>query len=1591
MNLEKPWEHEEMAELIVKILVSCPDLMKCVVANVEPYLEPRVSNRWMKTMNFVKQIVQSMSPEQHLKPYADGLTVHQLTLIIQTLTLPSPVLKAVGSGMLQNKYLIIRYEALSLLLVMLRQFSDFITSVKRWNLIDDSTLHALKQSIMKQLPNNEMMISLWKLSSFEEDEEEDSPQLTDALPEPSISSYLLSVIDLLLFYNECFPHMLDIPSSTNFLADIENIALNEEAQESVALLQERILQLLITLDSFAFTPDKDMFRSAVHRLSNLADFPSVAIPLQARNILCTLLINTGLFEGVLNEVFVWLHCFLATPADHRQSVVKLLVDAVVCVCKDPARYTDYISQSEEVGEDTNQTLDKSQIEDVFDELLETSENEVNEDGFEDVVPNSMVILSPLLPGVLETAAIESEDYQTDGVKYFISCVIIHLLHSQTSPETLLHLVERWPMSVPSAVMTYIKGWSSEGTPQPLKKPFGSKSTESKLSVALLQHSGSSVDHILGLDVSEKSLENENRTLVSVQMASELYSKRQFCTQDPVHLLLLYKLSVFHMVQLASHGKLTETLRDKCKDALISLLSAVSHVDNHSDRAVLTSSKEVLGLLDGKQLLIHCLQHTFTHPCLVQFFSPVHRKKQSVQKLVTELVLELVKLSSQSKNNIINLSGFFRPFKQKLIHQIIRKLNKFDKNKMSSFDVNDIVAMVEIFELNFFDVVKLMENMVKLPVEALVSSDGDLPSFSLWGHLLVHLTKRFVTLHKPMKSTMVTIIANYLASKQQHLYLMLLEEHFLQYLEQFPHHLEHIPTRLLHSLLQQQPVHSSTVKLCVLLLNRKSVLIHDFISFVRQSKSLRQNSTLLFPLLSVAFDYGAPIEQTVLNKIYSQCSSEIQTAVLEPSKASWWLKCHSDVAVQLLEKCMDTEVAKDLCHKFKSTVTKSLKYEDFHVTILKCIFAKNRVNDEESQLNFVLLLLEMLINSSQEGILDEKRVEHVCQILQDSVGLLNDSTALQKSSEWSACIKMSLKFGLQTQQDTKGMLLETLGKLCDIIYRSNIKEPDVNKMFQWTLSHSEFLTVMLGTAQKKAKILALLLILVQKDPSVMSASHVPVFLSSYNATLELSDQLVLQLLQIYEAEGVSLYEYRPYLWGEAAVSHYSVKSKVGLSLWRQPQTGQVLDLLEMDTVLDTLKNFPLGRGLEASQIYKDICTCKVYDPAFFLPLFTHLLAPASIVQTHKFICSGGLALTLASLGSSCEETRAAAYQVVSKLYFHEEAIRRAKGRLLGLQFLDAIRNGVANITNTSKYPQLSSIITTFLAQTSLILPETHHAMYIPLQNFIIAKSSLDVNTVPEFFTFFHSSEIEYRMYRLWILQIIRDGMKSDKDFQVSERSVVLKLLMSFYSSVLADDDVKKLILEVIESVVRIPGPAEVLVSKNGLISWLHQIIRHLTPDDIILTSATINVVHSLWNTFCCSSESKSPGDIKRKSLVLQHLPRHILLLMSNLLSKVGLKLTLTDLRKFLHTINSVLSFENTKATCSIINTQKMFEILQVSKAVVGSVSDCEDLLMYGCKFAQPSKGTSSTLTADSDSEQAVCYLRSIIMRWLQKMFNSHAPT
>ena len=201
--------------------------------------------------------------------------------------------------------------------------------------------------------------------------------------------------------------------------------------------------------------------------------------------------------------------------------------------------------------------------------------------------------------------------------------------------------------------------------------------------------------------------------------------------------------------------------------------------------------------------------------------------------------------------------------------------------------------------------------------------------------------------------------------------------------------------------------------------------------------------------------------------------------------------------------------------------------------------------------------------------------------------------------------------------------------------------------------------------------------------------------------------------------------------------------------------------------------------------------------------------------------------------------------------------------------------------------------------------------------------------------------------------------------------------------------QKLILEVIESTVKIPTSAELLVCTNGLISWLHQTVRGLSQADTVLISTTIDVLSAFRTAFFNSLELKDGHRDKKKSSVVHHLPHHILLLLLDLLPKLGSKLAVADLRKYLHIMQAVISFENTKAMCSLICTQKMFEIVQRSKEILGSVADCEDLLVYGCKFALATQGEGSKCGLGTDNEQAGCYLRNVTIEWLQRMHHGQA--
>lgn len=127
---------------------------------------------------------------------------------------------------------------------------------------------------------------------------------------------------------------------------------------------------------------------------------------------------------------------------------------------------------------------------------------------------------------------------------------------------------------------------------------------------------------------------------------------------------------------------------------------------------------------------------------------------------------------------------------------------------------------------------------------------------------------------------------------------------------------------------------------------------------------------------------------------------------------------------------------------------------------------------------------------------------------------------------------------------------------------------------------------------------------------------------------------------------------------------------------------------------------------------------------------------------------------------------------------------------------------------------------YLARMALILTHPNHVMYVPLSQHLLAKSSLDFGTIPELYTFLHSSDVNYKDHRSFILELLKDGLRTDKDYLDFERSMAFKLFMELYSSCLCDNETKIFVLNIISAACKIPIGVKMLCENHALLSILH---------------------------------------------------------------------------------------------------------------------------------------------------------------------------
>ncbi|XP_044738920.1 nucleolar pre-ribosomal-associated protein 1 [Chrysoperla carnea] len=451
---------------------------------------------------------------------------------------------------------------------------------------------------------------------------------------------------------------------------------------------------------------------------------------------------------------------------------------------------------------------------------------------------------------------------------------------------------------------------------------------------------------------------------------------------------------------------------------------------------------------------------------------------------------------------------------------------------------------------------------------------------------------------------------------------------------------------------------------------------------------------------------------------------------------------------------------------------------------------------------------------------------------------------------------------------------------------------IETIYEMIQMHSEFLDVMLDTKNYKLKIelLKLIIILIKYNKKIINTQLIPILLGAYNCTINESDQLILAILYLFEQNSINFDKYKPFLWGELAITHYSVRHNIETAIWRQPRMQNVLELIQMDVVYNTIMNFDWKRSFGALDdgdivkindinLYEDRYVenkhrkrlhrlrhlgvgedfeknVQIYDLNFFLPLFSQLLSSESFVKCYLFTQHGCLALTLLSLASKCPLVRQAGYNVLARFYFHLESSINSRNSKLWIEFINRVRCGLVKLqektkqkdTDTYRIPVICAV---FLARSAIIMNQPLNPLYMAINNFIFVKSVIDFTIIPEFLQMFHSPEIEYNIHRNWILQVIRDGFKTNLDFQIMRKSMAYKMILDFYSCTFATDETKLLILQILEKSTQISYVTKYLLFEIGILSWMNNILHNFHKTDteqIHLILKIINNIYLLINEF-----------------------------------------------------------------------------------------------------------------------------------------------
>uniref|UniRef100_A0A673W779 URB1 ribosome biogenesis homolog n=1 Tax=Salmo trutta TaxID=8032 RepID=A0A673W779_SALTR len=1505
VGLKQATEDDLVSDLVVNILRVSPDILPRFFKETLYSFTPRLKSAWTDNIALLKKIYESQPEVSKAFQTREVVPLPRLLSMVLVTSLPPVCNKAFFTqGINVSLRATSRHTTLSLMSFLLKRAQrnmELCLDRSVWlasDLYSPATMEDFTQqyreALGKVLPDMTSIVSKWQSltkkdkGGKEGKKEGDVKEEATKVEQPEVILLKALILQVMCLYQKVVPHLVS-QSKFDFSKLLKGIVSEKGMREEVPpVLQHQILQLALDLPASKFS----WFRVQDHvetgsgeksvfflLLKMFVSSTNSHLKISTKKLVVKVLKDSGVFEYTWSELELWLNHLDRLQPDQQDTVIHFLERVLMCLVCNPYTYTDKVAslvqeaaylQANLSGQDGDTaSIPISHIDDVLDMvdvIMEGSEGETEELGpalSDDLILQTFPF-SAVVPAVLEARNKLPATYRTEkGVVYdYMATVLCDVLHCQRDP---------LPLSL--ALLQYDKELNSSEDPGPPHH---------------------SIIH----------LHHYYTTWLPQQARDHLFQSCEspfHVSPSPVTFTGLLKTAY---TQGAS-ALLEDSFRRRLEKSLVTmemaeypvaakqiLLYIKTTVDNFSMPPVSPPllTRSLLSLLTRCLLsLLTLLSSILKHPCMEQWFlslelssvpptslNPVRLKLLCAQ--LSDCILGLLQTSAAALrplDSLYLLSPYLEAVSRALLRELGERRERRERREVDeeSRPVRAFMALHTYMEPPLLQ--ELVSSLLLLPKETLITpGEGDregekssrAEELSVYGRTALQILTETSSTNTSSSGSPVLLSQAHL----QGLATLLLscsspslETFLLQALKTQPGNAKLLHTDvLLHCL--QGPVTAATQAIGVALLLNCSSHRLCFEVWCLQPQNVEKLTDQTETFLPLVNSYL----QTAAREDPARPKEGRWSAVLKALKKALFPRLSLSVLGQDTGEALG---AVEVVEALSSLVTLATKVKDIRelITSLPCIFFSLSVPPFRWQLvdpiSSVLSVCPEELEVWRTSVLSaalrwlsasygHNRDQNTAPLTQED-SVLNRLTVLLVA-EWNSFVKAGLKYRYRDPN-----FLSTLNRMLDLMYGGSegpkelVPLPTIHMMAS---SHSLFLPIMLGdeedlsgNTQVKEALVSLLLSLVKRSPAVCNSSHFVVLLGGYGATLSTTDQKLLLLLQEYERNGISLVDFQCMLWGPAAVEHHKARRSLGVSLWQQPSSEDLLALLSPDTMINTITHFPLQRRIILQEgkelIFKDEEVKdlgSVYDPCFLLPLFSAMLQPESVIDCLKFVSSHGLGVTMVSLSSYDPKLRAAAYQVLASYHHHLEAARFREKRQL-LYLLDMVKNGIRQ-----QNLRMPFLLTTYITKVALqmLKPEDH--MYVVVNRFLLSHQCLDFRRVPEFFKLFYSCDMEHKVEREWILSVLEEGLTDRQCYDMLDQQGIFQTLLGFCCSPLCDQHTRV-------QTQQHPPSAYNLTKSHGLLTWVLQLLERRHVDQGLL-GAVVELLHVLWFTNLGQKETHGEG-------------------------------------------------------------------------------------------------------------------------------------